>query len=74
MTKHYSADYATEVYLDYSNTPGATTEERLSQLCRWVLDAEAAGIRYGFKIPGLNLPASLGAAHAAQCLQALALF
>lgn len=74
MTKHYTTDYSSEVYLDYNVTPGNTVEERLSQLCRWIIDAEAAGIPYGFKIPGINLPPSLGPLHAAQCLQALALF
>lgn len=74
LTKHYNAEYSTEIYLDYSTMPGYGVEERLSQLCRWVIDAEAAGIRYGFKMPGLNLPPALGSAHTAQCLQALALF
>lgn len=74
LTKHYQQDYSTEVYLDYAFTPGYSVEERLSQLCRWVIDAEAAGIRYGFKIPGLSLAPALGSAHTAQCLQALALF
>ena len=74
MTKHYTTDYSSEVYLDYNVTPGSTVEERLSQLCRWIIDAEAASIPYGFKIPGLNLSPSLGPVHAAQCLKALALF
>ncbi|MEQ1635749.1 MAG: DUF58 domain-containing protein [Methylococcales bacterium] len=74
MTKHFSNDKAAEIWLDYMATPGHNTEERLSQLCRWVIDAEAAGLKYGFQLPGVMLPPAQGVAHYAQCLQALALF
>ncbi len=74
LTKHYHTQLSTEVYLQYTTTPGHTVEERLSQLCRWILDAEAAGIRYGLNIPGLKLPPSFGTVHRTQCLQALACF
>jgi uncharacterized protein (DUF58 family) len=74
FTKHFSNENAAEIWLDYAATPGHDTEERLSQLCRWVLDAEAVGVKYGFHLPGLNLPPAHGTMHYAQCLQALALF
>ncbi|NOT84949.1 MAG: DUF58 domain-containing protein [Methylococcaceae bacterium] len=74
LTKQFSDDKAAEIWLNYAATPGHDTEERLSQLCRWVLDAEAAGLKYGFQLPGTTLPPAQGAAHYAQCLQALALF
>ncbi len=74
LTKHYSTQLASEIYLHFATTPGHNLEERLSQLCRWVIDAEASGIRYGFNIPGLNLPPSFGTLHRSRCLEALACF
>lgn len=74
LTKQFSHDNVAEIWLDYAATPGQDVEERLSQLCRWVLDAEAAGLNYGLSLPGINYPPAQGAAHYARCLQALALF
>jgi uncharacterized protein (DUF58 family) len=38
-----------------------------------VLDAEAAGIAYGLRIPGTSRPPGRGQAHRDQCLRDLAL-
>jgi len=46
----------------------------LSQLCRWVIDAENAGLRYGLLIPGNKIAPDRGPKHHATCLEALALF
>lgn len=67
-------DSAAQIWLDYDYAPGQNTEERLSQLCRWVIDAERAGIVYGFAMPGLRLSPDNGILHARKCLEALALF
>lgn len=75
FSKLYGGEHsAEEIRLDYQYTPGHNVEERLSQLCRWVIDAEQAGIRYGFVLPGITLPPNHGLAHYRQCLEALALF
>ena len=75
FSKLYGGDDSTaQIRLDYDYAPGHNTEERLSQLCRWVIDAERAGIVYGFALPGLRLPPDNGALHAKKCLEALALF
>jgi uncharacterized protein (DUF58 family) len=52
----------------------ADTEARLSQLARWVVDAEACGERYGLILPGVQLPADRGPEHRHRCLVALAGF
>jgi uncharacterized protein (DUF58 family) len=49
-------------------------EARLSQLARWVVDAEAHGERYGLILPGLRLAPDRGPEHRHRCLAALALF
>lgn len=51
----------------------ADAEQRLSRLTRWVLDADAAHLRYGLAIPGTHIDLGRGAAHRARCLRALAL-
>jgi uncharacterized protein (DUF58 family) len=75
FSKQYGGDQSSEeIWLDYDHAPGHNSEERLSRLCRWVVDAEQAGIRYGFALPGLTLPPGNGLAHYQKCLEALALF
>lgn len=74
FTKHYSHYQASELSLDYAHTPGYGVEERLSQLCRWVMDAEACARPYSLSLPGCTLPPGCGEQHYVACLQALALF
>lgn len=74
FSKQYAGAGSSELWLDYQQAPGHNSEERLSQLCRWIIDAEKAGLRYGLLLPNLRLPPDTGAAHYRQCLQALALF
>jgi len=75
FSKQYGGEHSSEqIRLDYDQTPGHNVEERLSQLCRWVIDAEQAGIRYGLALPGLKLPPDNGLLHCRKCLEALALF
>lgn len=72
--KQYAGGEAAELVLDWQYTPGADIEARLSRLCRWVLDAEAAGTRYSLRLPGVVIGKGRGEAHRARCLEALALF
>ncbi len=74
FSKQYDGDNLTELWLNYEQTPGHNVEERLSQICRWVIDAEKAGLQYGFTIPGIKFDPGHGPAHYAKCLEALALF
>ncbi|MGZ4968233.1 MAG: DUF58 domain-containing protein [Methylobacter sp.] len=75
FSKQYGGEQSSEeIRLDYDQTPGHNVEERLSRLCRWVVDAEQAGISYGFSLPGLELPPGNGLEHYRKCLEALALF
>ncbi len=74
-SKQYGGESSAEIWLDFSHTPGQSLEERLSYLCRWVVDAEQeAGLAYGFVMPGLRLEPSHGTYHYHKCLEALALF
>lgn len=74
FSKQYGGESSAEIWLDYGHAPGQSLEERLSNLCRWVVDAEQLGITYGFIIPGLQIEPGNGPAHYRKCLEALALF
>lgn len=72
-TKQFAGQDVSPIWLDWEPLEGLDVEARLSRLCRWVLDAEAEGRRYGLRLPGLEIPPACGDQHRHQCLQALAL-
>lgn len=75
MTKQFSGRADTELWLDWVATPAALgSEARLSRLTRWVIDAHAAAISFGLRIPGIALPPAPGDAQRERCLEALAMF
>lgn len=73
-SKYYSGEALAELWLDYEQTPGYDTEQRISQMCRWLIDADQSGLQYGFILPGFILQPSSGSEHFQKCLKALALF
>jgi len=74
LTKQFSGQARPELWLDWEALAGMDTEARLSRLCRWVLDAQNAGLSYGLRVPGATIPAGNGEVHQRTCLEALALF
>ncbi len=71
--RHYLDAAGSPQWLDWDLLAGLSAEARLSQLCRWVLDYEAAGRPYGLRLPKRELAPDLGDAHRLACLRALAL-
>jgi uncharacterized protein (DUF58 family) len=75
QTKLFSGESAQELWLDWEAAPAnLTTEQRIACMTRWLLDADAAGMRWGLRLPTLRLAPAQGAAHRATGLQALALY
>jgi len=72
-TKEFHAPLAESVWLDWDEFAPHAVEARLSLMCRAVLDAEANGLAYGLRLPGLLLEPNNGATHRHGCLEALAL-
>ena len=70
----YSSLAAHPEWLDWASLDGQDTEARLSQLCLWVLESEAAQRVFGLRIPGKEIPPGRGAAHHFACLRALAAY
>jgi uncharacterized protein (DUF58 family) len=75
LTKQFSGRAETELWLDWGQLPARMgAEERLSHLARWVLDAHAAGLSYGLRLPSETVEMAAGEAQRDQCLEALALY
>jgi uncharacterized protein (DUF58 family) len=73
-TKQFTGQAASEIWLAWDQLPPRMdTEEKLSQLTRWVLDADAQRLHYGLRLPGNVVPLAGGDTHRERCLEALAL-
>lgn len=72
--KQFEARGGGEIVLDYDSLPAVLDPElRLSRLARWVLDADAAHLRYGLRLPDAMIFAGTDPQHRDHCLTALAL-
>lgn len=60
------------LWLDYARTGALAPEVRLSRLTAWVLAADAQGLDWGLRLPGIEIAVAGGPAHRRRCLEALA--
>ena len=74
LTKQFTGRAESDLWLDWNAAAGLDPESRLSRRTRWLLDAEAAGLSYGLRLPGITLDPGRGDHHRRQCLEALAMF
>lgn len=74
MTKQFTVEAEDTLLLDFTAIPAAETEQRLSQLALWIVEAERARRRYALRLPGIDFPAGSGDAHYHRCLAALAVY
>jgi len=74
MVKQFTELLDKELWLDWDALADLELEARLSQLTRWVLDAEDQNSAYGLRLPGTVIPPSRGEHHQHDCLRTLALF
>ena len=74
VSKQFHRHQSPEMWLDWQETGQGDIEIRLSRMCRWVLDAEQRGHRYGLRMPGVEIQPDRGEAHQRNCLRHLALF
>lgn len=73
--KQFDARGGGELTLDFDELPPSLDDEaRLSRLTRWVLDADAAHLRYGLRLPDTMIFAGHETTHRESCLTALALY
>lgn len=74
MVKQFTETSDQQLWLEWNALPQLDVEARLSQLTRWVIDAEADNRSYGLALPGRRIAPGLGEQHQYECLKALALF
>ena len=74
LSKEYDNQQLSMQWLDWFSLQGMGTEERLSHLTGWVLQAEQEGRAYGIKLPNIEIKPSMGDAHRDYCLKQLALY
>jgi uncharacterized protein (DUF58 family) len=72
-TKEFSTPLAEILWLDWEAFAPHDTEARLRMLCRALLDADTAGLRFGLRLPGVTLQPDDSPEHRRRCLEALAL-
>ncbi len=72
MVKRFAGLAEREIWLTLPTL--GDIEERLSRLCRQVLDAEQQGYRYGLTVDGAPLTPNAGPLHLEACLSKLALY
>jgi len=74
MTKQFGGGIIEELWLHWEQLGNLSTEQRLSRLTRWVLEADTLGVAYGLALPDQEIPLGRGNEHRRRCLEALALF
>jgi len=74
LTKEFAGEGTIQRWLNWDKLAHLGTEARLSLLCRWVLDSEQSGERYGLRLPHIEIAPARGEKHLYHCLQTLALF
>ncbi len=74
LVKQFDGLSRGELLLDWHTLPAPLDGEmRLSRLTAWVVQADAQGLRWSLRLPGLELAVDGGSAHRERCLEALAL-
>lgn len=73
LVREYLDGATSEAWLDWDAFDGMAPEMRLSTLARLALDAHAAGMQWGLRLPERSIPPDAGEAHLHNCLDQLAL-
>lgn len=73
LVREYHGEGALRQEFDFDALSGLGTEERLSQLTRWILDADQQGVGWTLRLPGAMPLEGAGAEHRRLCLTHLAL-
>lgn len=72
--KEFTGGGTEQLWFDYFHPEYPSTEKRLSQLARWVLEAEQLGKEFGMRLPGNIIKSDSGPGHTVKCFEALAMF
>jgi uncharacterized protein (DUF58 family) len=73
-TRLFTGAAASPLWLSWDEAPGLDDEARLKSLARAVVDNDAAGRRYGLRMPDREIAPGMGPRHRHRCLRELALY
>ena len=73
LSKTFSGSTSQEYWIRWNELSAADTEQKLSQICRLLIDAEQRGDRYGLELPSQLITIDQGYQHQHRCLKAIAL-
>ena len=74
LSKQFAGADTSSQWFDFEQIEVRDTEERLSILTRWIIDADRTHADYGLRLGGSEFSPANGEAHRHRCLAALALF
>jgi uncharacterized protein (DUF58 family) len=74
LTKQWAGETDDILRFDWDSLAPLETESRLSQITRWIIQAERSGAQYALRLPEQAFPPSRGDRHLHLCLRALACF
>ncbi|MBA3565094.1 MAG: DUF58 domain-containing protein [Gammaproteobacteria bacterium] len=74
LVKQYAGTAVEIHWFAWDRLPAVGVEERLAQLCRWILDAHAGGHAFGLELRAARVEPGVGNRHRQHCLTLLALF
>jgi uncharacterized protein (DUF58 family) len=74
LVKEYTASGGAQRLFEFAALAGLDTEQRLSQLARWIVNAAANGEHFGLVLPQQHFDTDQGQIHRQRCLRALARF
>ena len=78
VSKEYESDSEQRLVFSWEHVANLDTEDKLSQLTYWLLEADKQGLKYKLSIPGFESPfesnLTAGSSHLTTCLEQLALW
>ncbi len=72
--KEFTGGGDARLVFGWEHLEGMGSEPRLSQLCKWVLEADEQGTEFGLKLPDGMIKPGAGSTHTLKCLETLAVF
>ena len=74
VVKQFAGDQGLEAWVDWDRVQAVDAEGRIGLLARQVLDAGEAKVRFGLRLPGVEVSLDRGDTQVHRCLTELALF
>ncbi|WP_373975215.1 DUF58 domain-containing protein [Chitinibacter sp. SCUT-21] len=72
LIRQHQSPIGATLWLNFDEISHLGTEAKLSRLCAWILQAEAANRPYGLALPTQKIAPNVGGDHLHRCLRALA--